>query len=520
MLILATVMSFVAIARAFYSKGVTGQVVRSSLGIQAQTIAESAAEEALVELRRRVNDPEQPIYAELREEVYAGESSEFELGLDTPQLDRMYEQYPEISPFYLHERTAKVKFQKQFTAVPYERFGLIQVRTTVRRDLSLTSTVSRTVEQGVEFKVHLVSTPRPYDQTAVYVHEGAELLERPYQLIEDTLQSIEFRRSEHEDIVDMMDRRKDAVPFNGRAMLSRYEGIVVPESAYWREKVPLLRSPAALFALGRPPGGVSLEHLGIQEKIREAGEDVRRAEEALAESRDRLERDFEVIERHNDYLSKLRVTLGAYSEMIGRMESFRKLFQVWDGDKYSSLAPFAYKLEPREWRKKAGFVLDRSPDGDSPQQVLDRVLSQPQGAYGVFYTNWPTRTINLANKRIKGRVVLVAEATTVNLENVGPASEDDLLTVVSFGRVRVSGNVNASVMALGALDFAGDAKLEGNLVLNRVPSTTSGIGGHVTYDRKLHSGRTTSNDASGAKTQYYWVSVAPRPIYTSIGGGK
>lgn len=519
MLILATVMTFVALARAFYSKGVTGQVVRSSLGIQAQTIAESAAEEALVELRRRVNDPAQPIYAELREEVYAGESSEFELGLDTPQLDRMYERYPEISPFYLHERTAKVKFQKQFTVVPYERFGLIQVRTTVRRDLGLTSTVSRTVEQGVEFKVHLVSTPRPFDQTAVYVHQGAELLERPYQLIEDVLQSIEFRRSEHEDIVDMMDRRKGAVPFNGAAMLSRYQGVTVPESAFWRKKVPLLKAPAALFALGRAPDGVSLEHLAIGERIREANEEVRRAEEALAESRDRLERDFEVIEHHNDYLAKLRVTLGAYSEMIGRMESFRKLFQIWDGDEYGSLAPFAYKLEPREWRRKAGFVLDRSPDGDSPQQVLDRVLGQPQGAYGVFYTNWPTRNISLANKRIKGRVVIVAEATTVNLSNVGPASPDDLLTIVSFGRVSVSGDVNASVLALGSLDFAPDAKLEGNLILRRVPSS-SNLRGHVTHDRKFYSGRTTSDDASGAKTQYYWVSVAPRPVYTSIGGAQ
>ena len=519
MLILATVMTFVALARAFYSKGVTGQVIRSSLGIQAQTIAESAAEEALVELRRRVNDPDEPIYAELREEVYAGESSEFELGLDTPQLDRMYERYPDISPFYVHDRTAQVKFQKQFTAVPYERFGLIQVRTTVRRDLSLTSSVSRTVEQGVEFKVHLLSTPRPFDQTAVYVHQGAELLERPYQLIEDVLQSIEFRRSEHEDIVDMMDRRKDAVPFNGQAMLSRYEGVTVPESAYWREKVPLLKSPAALFALGRPPAGVSLEHLAIGAKIRDAHEDVRRAEEALGESRDRLERDFEVIDRHNDYLSKLRVTLGAYSEMIGRMESFRNLFQVWDGEKYGALAPFEYKLEPREWRKKASFVLDRSPDGDSPQQVLDRLLSRPQGAYGVFYTNWPSRSISLTNKRIKGRVVIVAESTNVSLNNVGPASPDDLLTVVSFGRVSVSGNVNASVMALGALDFAPDAKLEGNLVLQKAPSTSS-IRGQVTYDPKYHSGRTTSDDASGARTQYYWVSVAPRPIYTSIGGAK
>ncbi len=519
-LILVTVMSFIAMARSVFSKSVTSQVLRSSLGIQAQTLAESAAEEALVELRSRVNDPSDELFNEFRKEVFAGQKSALALDIQTPQFDALYDRFGEMSPFYLEERSVAVNFQRQFTSMPYERFGLAQIRTAVRRDVSLTTSVKRAVELGVEFKVHLLSAPRPFDQTAVYVQDGTRLLRNAYQRLEDILQSIEFRRSEHEDIADLMEQRKDSVPFNGRAMLTRYtHGVSIPDQEYWREKLPPLRTPAALFASGRKPDGISLEHLNISENIRLAAEDVTRAEEELEAARSKLEANFDRSDLHNAYLNRLRITLGTYSEAVGRMDKFRRMFHVWDGDKYPELGKFSYKLTKQEWARKASFVLDRDPAGAPPQKVLDQQLSKSGGAYGVYYSDWKQMSLHLQNRRIKGRVVLVAVDTAVSLSNIGPAGPDDLLTIVSFGSLRLSGKIQASILALGSVSVDPGTELEGTLVFNKVPNPRA-LTGKVYYDPRNASGITKADDVSQAKTQYYWVSVAPRPVYKAIERGN
>jgi hypothetical protein len=515
-LIMVTVMTFMALARAFFSRGVTSQVLRSSLGIQAQTLAESAVEEALSELRRRVNDPSDPIFVALREEVYAGEENEIPITIETPLLDTMYERYPEITQFYVDKCDAVVNFQHQFSAVPYERFGLLKVEAAVSRDLGLTSRVTRRVELGVEFKVQLLSTPRPFDQTAVYVHDADSVLRRPYQKIEDVLQSIEYRRSEHEDVVDQMESRKGSMPFNGEAMLTRHKSVVIPESAYWRAKAPLFEDPGALFALGRAPDGIHLEQLNIGKKINLAYRNVQAAEEAFQEARSSLEADFERQDLHNDYLNKLKVMLGTYSEMIGKMDSFRGLFQVWDGAQFSALEGFGFKLTPDEWRRKATIILDRSPERKSPQVIFDNLMKDKGSLYGVFYSNWPGKSMRLQGRNYPGRIVLVTEQTDLSLRdvNVG-ASSDDLLTVVSFGNLHLSGKIHASILALGSVQIEPGTEIVGNLVFNEVKNPRE-LQGEVEHDPKYYSGRTSSSSTTEAKTRYYWVTLAPRPIYKAV----
>lgn len=515
-LILVTVMTFVALARAFFSRGVTSQVLRSSLGVQAQSIAESAVEEGLSELRRRVNDASDPIFVPFREEVYSGEETEIPISLQTPLLEGLLARYPDLAQFDLESCGAVVNFQRQFSAVPYERFGLAKVSATVSRSLGLTTRVTRRVELGVEFKVQLLSTPRPFDQTAVYVQDGDSLLRAPFQTLDDVIQSIEYRRSEHEDMVDRMESQKGTVPFNGEAMLARHQGVSIPEPDYWRSKVPMLEEPAALFALGRAPDGIHLEHLGIAEAIRSAHRRVQDAEEAYQDARSQLESDFHRQDRHNDYLNKLKILLGAYSEMVGKMENFRGLFQIWDGDKHAALAGFDYKLTPDEWRRKATFVLDRHPGRLSPQTVLDTLLRERGRLDGVFYSNWPGKSLRLRGRNLPGRAVLVAEQTEVSLHNVNTGTgPDDLLTVVSFGNLRLSGKIRASILALGSVQIEPGTEIVGNLVFREVPDTRD-LKGRVEHDPRYFSGRTTSQSTRGAKTQYYWVTVAPRPIYKAV----
>lgn len=515
-LTLVAVMTFIFIARAVFTSSVTSEVLRSSLGIQCQTLAESAAEEALVRLRESVNDPAHAIYPQFRREVYAEQNGDFAVDLELPVFDQMRSKNENLRSFYLAERGATVAFQRQFSSMPYERFGLLKVGTRVSTDLRFADTVTRRVELGIEFKVNLLSLPRPFDQTCVYIHDADGILRPAQQRMEDALSEIERRRSEHQELTDRVESQKDSLPFDGTGMHSRYVGVRIPPREFWEAKAPPIDAPAAVYGLGRNDAGIELAELQIGESASQAHEALRQTEEACAQARTRLEGDFLNEERHNDYLEKQRIMLGAYSQLLGLMERFRATFQVYDGEKYAVLAPFGYKLGREDWRRKVTFDLDRDPEGRTPQQVFDGLLKENPRLYGVFYTSKPGAVLQLKGRSVPGRVVLVAEETALEVGDFnGAAGDTDLFTIVSFGSMRLSGKVHAAVMALGGCSMEPGTEIRGSLVLDRVASLAD-VAGRVKYERKYYSGRTTTDDTSGAFSDYYFVSLASRPVYKSV----
>jgi hypothetical protein len=513
-LIIVTVLTFIGIARAVYSRGVTSQVLRSSLGIQAQTLAESAAEEALLDLRRRVNDPSHEAFAAFRSEVYAGEAGDFDVGLTTPRYGERLAADPSLRAFVLEETEARVRFQRQFSAAPYERYGLVEVSAEVGTSLGFADSVTRRVGLGVEFKVHLLGPPRPFDQTAVYVHDGEGLLRDAYRRIEDAAQNIEDVRADHDSLTQEVENRKGSLPFSGESMLSRYEGVRIPPRDYWRSKAPEFRPPAVLYALGRDPAGVDLKELDVARRVEEAWGAVQRTSASYQEARIALEGGFENPGRHDDYLGRLRILLGAYSEIFGVIDKIRGEFKIFDGADYPKLGDFAYKLSRGEWRRKVTVNLDRDPQGRKPQDVLEAMLKDKGRLNGVFYT--AQGSITLRNRTLPGRVVLVCEGGSVDLAHLNAdAGDTDIFTVVSFGKVKIQGVVKGGVLALGSLEMDDDAEIHGPVVFDKVTYPES-IRGRAIYEDTLYSGRTTPSDTSGANTNFYWVTLAPRPIYRAV----
>ncbi len=515
-LILVTVMTFIAIARAVFSKGVTSQVLRSSLGVQCQTLAEGAAEEALLQLRAKVNDPSDPIYREIRQEVYRGQVGDFEVRLDPTRVDAMIRNDPDLAAYYLGDAQATIAFQKQFSSAPYERYGLMKVGARVSTDLSFADTVSRRVELGVEFKVHLLGSPRPFDQAAVYVHDGEALLRDPYRRIEDALQDIDDLRNLHEEMTQQLESRKGSITgWNATLMVDRYKGVQVLPREYWRGQAPELRLPAVIYGLGRDAAGIDLTELDIRNRVERGWESVQRTSTYFREAKGRLESSFENSSRHDDYLERLRVLLGAYSEMFGTVNRFRNIFHVFDGANYPELGKFGYKLEIAEWLRKVTHDLDRDPARREPQVQLEELLKAGR-LNGVVFTSWNGKSVRLAGRNLPGRIVLVTGETSLELSDLNlQATDRDMLTIVAMGPLRLSGKIHASILALGPVEIAPNTQIEGNLVFDKV-RVPEDMAGRASYDRRLFSGRTTTTDTSGAYLDYYYVTLAPRPVYKAV----
>ena len=71
------------------------------------------------------------------------------------------------------------------------------------------------------------------------------------------------------------------------------------------------------------------------------------------------------------------------------------------------------------------------------------------------------------------------------------------------------------ILALGSVETDPGTKIHGNIVFDKVRSPEC-LKGRVRWDEKIYSGRTTPTDTSGAFLDYYFVTLAPRPVYRSI----
>jgi len=86
----------------------------------------------------------------------------------------------------------------------------------------------------------------------------------------------------------------------------------------------------------------------------------------------------------------------------------------------------------------------------------------------------------IRNLNLEGRLVIVADGD-VELEGVNQqAGDGDLLTVVSRGRLRVTGAVRASIVAYGSVVFDRSVRIEGNFLSRWLQPGAVGIG-HVRY---------------------------------------
>src|SRR5205085_7717069 len=121
------------------------------------------------------------------------------------------------------------------------------------------------------------------------------------------------------------------------------------------------------------------------------------------------------------------------------------------------------------------------------QYLKDQPPSRPVN--GVVFVDNGSQTLALRGLTLHGKLDLSVSGP-VDLEDVRLASAtDDLFTVHAQAgqRVRIGGAVQASVLAVGPVDLAEGALLDGNLVQKELPSPATLVG-TIKRDRRYFSG--------------------------------
>ena len=512
-LVLLLVLALVAMSQKFFGSQITGQTTRLAMGRLAEQLAGSAVEEVLHTLRSHANDPADPLFPELRREVYAGDPSEFSLPVQAPHSQELAAAEP-FRGFVLEDVRADVVRQAQFSGLPYEKYGLVRCRARAGIRMGLTEKVSRTVETWLDMKVILGTTPRPFDQTTVYIDDGASLdPARSNRRMDDALRALETWTGEKADFRQQLEAKKATIqpPGSADALLEEYGRLSIPKM---RESLhPLDEEDVTFF---RVQDSVELKELDLPGAVSRHESELEAPDRRLAATRSALQASFEQAALHRDYLAALQEAVAVRTRFLQWLVGFQNTTSEYGGDAHAELAGFDRKFELIEWQRKAWHILREGPDGSVNTQLV--ALKRRLGRLnGVIVIENPSETLALEGDLGEpwGMLVLVTSGR-VRLNNTNRrAGAAELLTVVSQGAMEVEGEVHASLCPRERISLAPGAVVKGNLIL-RSAANLSAFQGRVEHDGRFYSGRTTSSDSSGAFPGYYLVGFGPRPVCREV----
>ncbi len=494
-------------------------------GERAIFMAESAIEDALFEVSLQVNRPDSALFTRFRDQS-AGLGS-FEKTIAVPRFEDVLES--SNSKIKLQEGGVRMQvvYQAPFTDLPYEKYGVVRFQAQLSDTLGFGRKLKRRVESFREFKMVLVSPPRPFDQASFFVQDCTGYITPDF---------------ENKNIKDSRADLKKAIP----DLRKYYHDYIEAEFRTYEDHVnidefhALIDNPplnpsmpdvklygSEILAYSRKPSIPRLEELNLPAKILEINQkiiqgaaDVKQAatslDHAINQALDAL--DQSLVEssvkpamrrfaRLTHELSNLHV------QRLSIYEDFQALVRTVSGSAYQHIAGFYYKYNQDEWRKKAFHVLEETQDIN---QAMDQFLEQFNPANGVLFVENPTQTLVLENRQIPGKLIIVTSGA-IKLSNLEPLDPNrHLLSVVSYGRLSATGRVVAALSPMGEFLVPGGVfQLKGNLVLRQVIKPDQ-LRGALEFDPEIFSGTTTSASDAKAKKSHYYLGFSPLPLALNL----
>ncbi|MEE2924634.1 MAG: hypothetical protein VX619_07635 [bacterium] len=537
-IILLMGLAIIGLANYKFVERTTLDVGASINGDIALLYAQSAVEEAIHITSSEINDPNTKLFQDIRDQAIRGPIS---WTIPVPILANEILDQEESNRYELVDGivNANVLMQKSFGGLLYEKYGTIEFKAKVRAKLGFTRSLEREYTEHIGFRMQLISTPRPFDQASLYVQDiGGWIYPKNYNYLvkqskEHILQKTPDWRKRFENKIN---DQKQAIEFIGEN---------VNELLNLLNRPPLLNSIPAftpfqseIIALSLVKN-IDLQKLNISPELKFKNKEISQKFDEVKEKDDELDKAIQELEN----LPKKRSSIGKakriindkvkpllkefaqltrdysklHTERIQILSDFQKLVKTPGGPKAQRIAVFYKKLNNiNDWETKANYVVKEEP-GDLQNNfkaLFDRVSAAGDSVNGVVYIKNPNTKLKLPS-RLKGKLVIVTEGD-VQIDNLLPEdSSKHVLSVISYGDMRVSGSIKASLMPQGNFQVIGSLSVDGNLVFNRITDPNQ-LKGQLNYDPLLHSGTTTANSDANAKRIYYYAVLEPMSVGINV----
>ncbi len=513
LLMFVLLVAFVGFARMMFSRQVTSSAARQVLKRRLRSYASSVAEEAVHYVKSRVNRPGTELFGIFRREVYAGESGAEKLHVDVELAGAV----PVWSDLSLDSLEVAIVYQRQFSRMPYEKYGVVEVSVEVSKRLGLAGSVSLRLKVGYPFKVVLAGVPRPYDQTTVFVRKADSLVEGVNDWLRDAGTIFASLRRERDEVLDLLEGVTS--PAVDRDYWKRtIEGVSIPGESFLWGRVHLFPEPLTVFSVEEY---VLLSWLDLKGALHDAAGRLEgrrtRYEQALSELRSSADSP----RAWGRYVESLRSYVAGVLDCIESVRSFQEKFSEYSGPARERLESFSYKLTLAEFARKTTWYLPEDAlGGNDINAVMAEFLRRHPVVNGVVFVDNPTSQLALHGERIgrlEGKWIIVSSGK-IRVDKLYAPGDDSMGVIASYGRLSVEDSNAVALIAMGETEFMSGAVVDGCVVFDEIGSFAEMRTESVKVHRRrmVYSGRTTPEDPGGAFDSYYYVSVAPYESYRVV----
>ncbi|MBI4870874.1 MAG: DUF2975 domain-containing protein [Candidatus Riflebacteria bacterium] len=520
-LILVAVMTVMGISQSFFSTHVVDKAMRSSAGNVALALAESAVQELLLAVQWEVNRPGEAYYEGLRRPVQGAGDGGFTLmsanppGPDVPlPAVRRLSSMPAYSGFQIDSILAEVSFRRPLGGLTYETEGLLRVGAKVSSQRH--SSVVRGVDVYRDFKVVLVSPPRPFDQLSFFLFQVDPLLGTSAGEANDRIVRAydQLRRMVEELLPKLIEQAQKAgseaaeVESRANQALSKLKPWVPPsidnpptdEVAFAHK----FKEPLLLIAVQDLP---RLEEIYLTPAIQANRDAIKAAEADLEKKKQAAEsaaNGTDVAAGKQaalDLIASIEALGGRYHERTELYRKFQQQFYEKSGNAYRLWqSNFIPKLDKARWQRKATYVVDSQTAFDELWARLGNRLN------GIVYAGCALRLPSAW----KGKAVIAATQAVGLPDLTIQDRTKDQLTVIGFSEIVVEGSkCDAAIIVApgGDLRQSGAVKYYGQLVFAGELKRPEQLKGSIERNRYLFSG---NSEDPKPKLDHLMVAVSPQ----------
>jgi hypothetical protein len=524
------ILLIVLLGQSYFTENVIDLAGAEHAGIVALTLAESAVQEMMARFACRVNDPADPLFLKFRAAaMQSGDWSSLPHGsiADTPRTRVLMAEEPayRTGGFKLVECEARFSAPRPAVNLPFESFGSVSFR--ARVEATGRTKIIRTFAAQQDYKLVMVTLPRPFDQLPLCIRDagalvGGEVTNVWIRQIADLMLKVDDQLYAHRADsrirrlaaqVDAARRVFDEIPITlaqaVRLKLERHgfqPGSGPASTARIHQfQLPMLAFRAPTDEREPPIDGADI-HIANQ---------LVAIQQRLTQLVDRLPAsDTPNAEQSVPILIELMTMMRDHNNLVKKWQDF---LAEYDSEPARNIDKVFAHLTPEAMKRKAFLVFKPSRSGDPARELktLQRRLGRLSGAVMVEKYGMP---LDLRDFRVRGKLVIASMGDVV-LGETGIEGESDRLTVVCFGRLRLSGKIRASLASMGTLEIAGRTELLGSLILGaRPPASLAGL--TVRYDPLVRAGTAPVGQNVVPNLAYYYVGMGPSITGQSVERGR
>jgi len=529
------VIATMAYAQSLLSNQVISMVHRSSLGITAQYLAESACQEAAGLVECAVNDPGRApeLFARFRAQGAESPAAFTVPGMSLDDLTKTAELLETVGKgrcFRLDEFSTEVVLQKRVGPMVADTFGTLRFHTRVAARME--RGVARTVDEYRDFRVGLVSTPQPFGAATMFLGSARNVLPEDANL---------YIARCYEDSAELGRATDWLVKVIGSAQDGNLKKSFMAVAEACKQQLaelgPLLsgKPTPQLHLFGDPlcegkPPITSMDDLALAVSytkmqvlplvIFDQRQRIQAMQTAFDAAATKARQAFSDVQQSATSSQGLtgksviafRQACAEYVAAVKRLApvyyAVQDLCIELTGESLASFrTKYVERLRPEEWPQRAFFKVRSMPELAALLQA-----TRPISGILVSESNDPLVWSAVCNAPFQGKLVVVHRGPVVlDGTAVAQPSLDNLTFVCAGASVTLSGTVQASVVLADVttpprLDTTGLQNLLGSLVSARQLEFTAGqLAGTVTHDPTQLS----LDDQGATKLNHVFVAVAP-----------